>query len=181
MELARQKVPPGAEPKPIEYMQSQVSELRDKYPNNMELLAAETRNLCRSGDIEAVAQRLADAPAQAMQDTRFWRFKGWLHSALEEWELAIAAYKKSLELDPADWLTQIEYAAAIRAARGIEEATQMQERADIGKELTFAIQRSPVIFQLEPKSLYAEMESYFRLCGDIRVADGIRKHIDASE
>lgn len=180
MELARQNVPPGAEPKPIEYMQSQVAQLRSKYPNNIELLASETRSLCRAGDIEAVAQRLADAPAITLEDTRFWRFKGWLHSALEEWESAIAAYQKSLELDPLDWLTQIEYATALRASSGVEQATQMQELADVGKELTFAIQKSPVIFSLEPNSLYADMERYFRMCGDNFVAEGIRKQIDAN-
>lgn len=181
MELARQRVPPGEEPRPIEFMQSQVAELRSKYPNNIELLAAETRSLCRSGDIEAVAQRLASAPAETMKDTRFWRFKGWLHSALEEWDSAVEAYEKSLELDPADWLTQVEYATALRASVGIEQATQMQERADVGKKLTFAIQKSPVIFRLEPVGLYEDIESYFRMCGDNFIADGIRKHLDANQ
>lgn len=177
--LARERVEPGAEPRPLEYASARVSELREKYPENLELLAIETRNLSRSGDVSKVANLLALQLPGMANDNRFWRFKGWYHSMHEQWTEALDAYGKALEIEPFDWATQLEIAAAIRATEGVKASVEMQARADTGKRLMMAVQKCPKLYELEPPTIYDDMESYFRECGEDKVAAQLRKRLDA--
>lgn len=180
-ELARQETPDDAEPRPLEFAAKQIQLLREKYPQNLELLAVELRNLCRAGETAAVAARLAAAPGQAANDSRFWRYKGWLHAAHEEWEVAIEAYQTALEMDPLDWATQLELATALRAQADVHAAAEMQDKADLGKRLMIEIQHSPQLDRLQPPSLYGEIQRYFRLCGESELADDLEKHLASLE
>ncbi len=178
--LAQGSQPEGAvAAKPLEYIAEQVRELRKKYPQNLELLALETRDLCRNGKVEEVAERLGLQVPNRDADSRFWRFKGWYLAANEQWQDAISAYQQALDLDPLDWATQLEMAAALRASQGIAAAREMQSRADFGKALMAAVQACPNLGALEPAAVYEDMITYFRMCGQDRVARKLRDRLNA--
>ncbi|MCR9296414.1 MAG: tetratricopeptide repeat protein, partial [bacterium] len=148
--LAKEKVKPGVEPRPVEYAAECVQELRQKYPENLELLALETRNLCRAGEVQEVAVRLSLAVPGMAEDNRFWRFRGWYYAAMERWSEAEKAYQTALQLEPFDWATQLELAAMLRRTEGIEASMEMQGRADAGKQLMMQVQQCPALHRLEP-------------------------------
>lgn len=162
---------------PIEFVEDQVSKLRTKFPKNVELLAYETEVLCRSGDSDAVAERLSTDIEGIEDDSRFWRFKGWYYASQGEWEAAKDAYEQALKMDPLDWATQLELAAAVRAIQGFAEAQEMQKRADLGKRIKEVIQESPNMRELDPPSIYGEMVEYFRLCGESEIADKLESRL----
>ncbi len=173
--LAQDSVAAGEEPRPLEYAAECVAELRNKYPQNLELLALETRNLCRAGQVELVAERLSLQLPGMADDNRFWRFKGWYLAQLERWQEALEAYQRALELEPFDWTSQLEIAAVLRATEGFEASATMQNRADTGKRLMMAVQKCPALHQLEPPSLYDDLESYFLLCEQEGLARQLRE------
>lgn len=177
-ELARKVVEPGSEPRPLEYAASRVKDLRSKYPDNVQLLAIETRDLCRAGNVKAVGERLAKIGEDALLDNRFWRFKGWFHNARREQELAQKAYEKALELNPFDWATRVELATLLRTTVGVEASKPVQELADSGKQLMFAIQDCPNLNVLEPFELYDDLTKYFESCGQDDLANGLRRRLD---
>ena len=172
-ELAREVVEPGSEPRPLEYAASRVRTLRDKYPENVQLLAIETRDLCRAGDVRAVGERLAKIGEDSLLDNRFWRFKGWFHNARQEYLPARQAYEKAIELNPFDWATRVELATLLRTTEGIEASKEVQKLADTGKQLMFAIQDCPNLHLLEPASIYDDLIAYFQDCGQEDLANGL--------
>ncbi|MFN3191733.1 MAG: hypothetical protein ACE361_14575 [Aureliella sp.] len=178
--LAKEAHPEEEAPKPLAYIAERVRELRQDFPSNIELLAAETRELCRAGEASEVAMRLTSMPDAAKRDNRFWRFNGWYHSTKEDWDAAKAAYRTALQLEPFDWSTRLELAQAIRASEGVAAAEPVQELAMKGQRLMSAIQKCPDIRRLEPVSLYEELEEYFRACGDPETADQLSECMQRS-
>ncbi|RMF45119.1 MAG: hypothetical protein D6753_00955 [Planctomycetota bacterium] len=180
-EIARAEMPTAdAEPRPREYAAQQVHAMLQRFPQNLELLAEEIRNLCRNGDVPQVARLLAGAPAAALQDNRFWRYKGWLHAAQSEWPDAIAAYRRALEIAPWDWASRLELASAIRATEGVAAAADLQRTADRGKRLVIQIRGSQNIHELEPPETYEQMRDYLRDCGRNDLADRIDRLLGAA-
>ncbi|MFK7736465.1 MAG: hypothetical protein AB8B50_10570 [Pirellulaceae bacterium] len=175
--LAREAHPEQEAPKPLAFAAEEVTHLRQVYPDNIELLAIETRDLCRSGDVDAVAAQLSLNHPIAGGDHRFWRFRGWYHSAVEEWSEAIRCYERALELQPWDWATQLELAAAIRATDGVKAAANMQMQADQGKTLMMAVQACPNVRLLQPRSLYEDLAAYFQRCGSKEIADALTRKL----
>lgn len=176
-EMARQASGPEMEPRPLEFVNDHVDRLLEKYPQNIELLAAKIRQLCRAGEVEQVARRLANVPAETRNDNRFWRYKGWLHSALEQWPEALQAYRHALELEPFDWSTQLKLATALRTTADLAASSDMQARADLGKQIMLAIQSSPSIHELQPISLYDDIQHYFQMCGQAALAEKLAQLI----
>lgn len=172
-ELAKQVAEPGTEPKPLEFASMRVSDLRKKYPGNLQLLAIETRDLCRAGDLKAVGERLASLEQNALLDNRFWRFKGWFHAARNETNQAQKAYENALKINPFDWATRVELAALLRSTAGVEVSKPVQQLADEGKKLMFAIQDNANLHRLEPEAIYEDLEAYFRNCDQEQLANGL--------
>ena len=173
--LARADVEEGEEPRPLEYRAKQVAKLRERYPQNPELLAIELRDLCRAGETESVAERLKLVTQPMSEDNRFWRFKGWYHAATEQWPEAEAAYEKALELEPFDWATQHELANLKRRTQGLKASEKLQQKADFGKQLMMQVQKSKNLQRLEPNSLYSDLDMYFRLCGQPETANALQR------
>jgi tetratricopeptide (TPR) repeat protein len=161
---------------PMEFFETKLREGSERYPNNLQLQAVVLARLCQAGDIEAVAKGLATAPPESAEDSRFWRFKGWYHLTMEQWLEAIAAYEKTLELDPFDWLAQHELATALRLSGQSDSATTMQQRATLGKDVARSISRAPRIDAV-PENMMVKMAEYMEMCGDKLTAKSLRNRL----
>jgi tetratricopeptide (TPR) repeat protein len=154
--------------------QKLLQSLMDRHPSNKELLAISLANLIQAGDTVKFSEVLSSAPAETATDNRFWRFKGWLHSANEEWDEAIQAYGKAIELWPVDFASQNELAGVLRKKQGVEVAKDMQLKATLGTEVALSILRASS-FESIPDTDYKKMAEYMELCGKKEFAQGLRR------
>jgi tetratricopeptide (TPR) repeat protein len=113
---------------------------------------------------------LAQAPPEALEDNRFWRCKGWLHGAQDEFPEAEAAYRQALKLHPFDLQSQHELASVLRRRQRYDEVAVWQERALVGTKFRQEIFRLPNV-QSAPKILLTKLVKYARDCGDAEFAD----------
>lgn len=161
---------------PLEFFDQKVSEALERYPENIELQATRLARLCQAGDVPGVAKALSAAPAATATDARFWRYKGWYHTAHQQWSQAIEAYEKSLALDPLDWSSQHELATALRRSNELERAEEMQRRATLGKELLRAIGLAPRI-DLLPDGTMPKIADYLEMCGEDAIGQALRRRL----
>lgn len=158
---------------PVDEYIAQVRELRKKYPANSELLAALLDYQCEAGDLDAVTRLLIEAASETATDNRFWRYKGWVHMARQEWSQAEQAYNRSLELWPSDWLSRQELATVLRRQNKAEMAMAMQELADLGKDIEQAIRLAPSVMSIS-RSTYEDLQRYLLDSDDHEVAQALR-------
>jgi tetratricopeptide (TPR) repeat protein len=146
-----------------------------RYPKNLELLAHFLRVSTTAGDERRVAELLAHAPPEAAHDNRYWRHKGWLHAARQEFAEAEAAYRRALKLHPYDWRADNALAGVLRRQGRTEEAKPLLARATLGNALRKEIVSLPST-RVVPKDTLARMAIYARDCGDHDVADRLMLH-----
>lgn len=152
-------------------------ELLERFPGNVELLAYFLQKATTRGDLERVTALLAQAPAEAAGDNRFWRFKAWVHDQAGEQAEAVAGYRKALEIEPFDFLAQHQLAAVLRKAGGAEEeVARLSRLAAEGRSLRKRILQAPDVRRMPPDVL-GEVADYARGCGEERVADLLGKRI----
>lgn len=156
--------------------EKKLAEYLERFPKNLELLRYFLARYCHDGEPERVAELLAQAPPEAMEDNRFWRFKGWLHALQAELTEAEAAYRRALELGPFNWRTQRELAGVLRRLDKNEEAETLLARSAEGKELRRLILQSSSV-QITDKTLLRRLADYARDCGDRAVADALLRRI----
>ncbi len=147
-----------------------------RFPQNPELIAYQLRLRAAEGEVERVAELLAEVPAAAATDNRFFHYRGWLHDALGETEAAIAAYREALRLNPFDWRSQLKLAVALRLVDQDEEAERFAELAIAGKELRETIMKLDDV-QSIPMPVLDRMLDYCRHC-DSSVAESLKRRID---
>ncbi|MFH1922430.1 MAG: hypothetical protein ABIP48_21420, partial [Planctomycetota bacterium] len=126
---------------------------------------------------EKVSQLLSQAPPDAVGDSRFWRYKGWLHAAGGELGEAESSYRKALELNCYDPESQHHLAGVLRRLEKFDEVKIFEELAREGKQL----QRE--ILQLEnvlaaPPELMRRMAQYAKKCGDDLMADKLFQRLE---
>jgi tetratricopeptide (TPR) repeat protein len=135
------------------------------FPQNTEILAYFLDRNSDDGHTGRVAEILAQAPESAVDDNRFWRFKGWLHAAQGEVELADAAYRKALLLNPFDWASQHQLAGVLRKRDSLAEVERLSQLSLEGKELRKAIVQLPDV-QSVPRHVLLRMAAYVKKCGE---------------
>lgn len=144
-----------------------------RFPRNIEVLILRLEESVESGDIETVEDLLDQAPEDAGQDSRFCRYRAWLHTVHGEHEMAHAELKKSLELDPYDWRSRHQLATVLRQLKMSEEAARMATMAQTGKLLSRQIVELPTAAAITPE-LLARLAKYADQCDDLLVANSIR-------
>lgn len=152
----------------------------ERFSQNLELLAHFLREGCTNGDVQGVAELLARAPPEAVEDNRFWRFKGWLHAATGEFGPAKAAYLQALKHNPFDWRSQYELADVLRRTRQTEDVDKWATLAVEGRALWREILELPDV-QSAPPALMERIAKYARACGDNRVADCLEYRLAATK
>jgi tetratricopeptide (TPR) repeat protein len=148
-----------------------------EYPNNSELIAYQLKIASADGDVDKVSEWLSRVPDTASGDNRFFHYKGWLHDALGESELAIEAYRTALRLNPFDWRSQMKLGAALRLVGDDDEADRLATLGIAGKELRETILQLKDV-QSIPMAVLEKMRDYCRRCGDEMVAAGLDGRIE---
>jgi tetratricopeptide (TPR) repeat protein len=151
-------------------------EYLEKYPQNLAVLTFFANLGLNNGDVEQVGQLLRRFPDAGHQDGRYWRFKGWLHAALDEYEQAETAYRESLRIYPFSWSVRHELADIVRRKRDFPQVARLQELALSGKELRQQLMEIPDARSV-PNPLLVRIRDYARRCGDDFVADALAKRL----
>jgi tetratricopeptide (TPR) repeat protein len=155
--------------------QTAVDACLEKYPQNVEVLAFQIEKQIFFGNTEDVVSLLKSAPAEAMEDSRFWRFRAWLFQQAEDHEQAIKALEKSIEIDPFGWRSRWELASLLRLDGRLAEAEQVQELALQGKVLQDELYRTDG--RAMTWGLVQQMRDYIRRVGDAEVLAALDSRI----
>lgn len=155
-----------------------LTEYLGRFPHNIELLSYFLIKACLNGNVKRATELLAQAPPEAVYDNRFWRFKGWVHAAQQQYSLAEAAYRHALQLNPYDWHTQHELADVMRKLKRYDEVEVLQAQGLEGKELRQAIVRLPNVTDI-PTPLLRRIAAYAQTCGETMVAESLSQRISA--
>ncbi len=122
--------------------QSAINACLDKYPQNVEVLAFHIERHIYFGRADEVVGLLNSAPAAALDDARFWRYRGWLLEQTQEHAKAVEALEKSLAIDPFGWRSRWELASLLRLLGRTADAEQVQVLALEGKVLQEELYRT---------------------------------------
>ncbi len=166
---------PGAVVDPT--LEPLVLECRERFPNNTEILAYLLEFAVERGDLDEIADLLSAAPAGAELDSRFWRYKGWYHAAVEEFEYAEKAYRESLRWDPYDWRSRHQLAAVLRRQNKLDEMQLLTELALKGKKLEQEVQALANAADVSVE-MARRISDFANRVGDSQVADGIRNSLE---
>jgi tetratricopeptide (TPR) repeat protein len=90
----------------------------------------ETLQLCIDYEYPDEGIKIANAVLETVTyNSDFWQYKGTLHNQIGEYEEALLALEKSLELNSFDTETLINHAIALEALGNLNEATKTLEKA----------------------------------------------------
>jgi Flp pilus assembly protein TadD len=154
-----------------------VLKLLERFPHNTNLLADQIDAEIIKGRINRVVELLAQAPTDAETDNRFWRFKGWVHYARQEFAEAEAAYRHALQLHPMDWQS---LSRLLEVLRSREETTERKKIEDLIARLQELRARIRSLETLEncPLDLLRALGQLARDCGDTFIADALERRLE---
>ena len=150
--------------------------LLEKYPTNLELLAYKIDQSTMLGEVDRAAELLSRVPESGERDSRFWRFKGWLHETADELPEAEAAYKQSLEIFPLDWNAWNRLSVIYRRLKNVEEVGRLTGLVEQAQSLRKQIRalRSTEEVTLE---ILSDLAKYARDCGAVWMADPLDRRV----
>ena len=154
----------------------QVDVMLQRFPQNIELLAYQA-NLCIvTGDVRRGAEILAQAPASAGTDARFWRLEGWIHESNQEFDKAISAYHRGLELHAVDWNTMIRLSVVERRKQNLAEVKRLTALVERALELRRDLRKDDGSKTPSP-AILGELAQYYRDCGEKTVGPALERRI----
>lgn len=167
----------GDEEPPAADKKQRIAALRTAFPANLELLAYEIDGLVMHGDSDRVAELLLQSPPEAGQDSRFWRFKGWLHEARDELDQAQQSYVRALELNPLDWATRNRQVQVYRRQKNLAAVERTRLLVEQAAGLRRAIRELPAA-ELVTTEILAELLDYAENCGDEATTKALRSRLE---
>lgn len=147
-----------------------------KYPSELEPIALAIEQAIYAGDAKAVAELLKLASSAAQEDSRFWRYRGWLLMSNQNYAKAEEAFRFGLELQPWDWGSRLFLADVLRKQAKQDDAEKEAKIAMNGKELKTEILLSPNARDLEEKTVNRILE-YFGTTGPGWVYNAMKKRM----
>jgi len=115
--------------------QTLIVECLNKYPHNLEVLAYHIDRKIFYDDVASVVELLAASPESALNDARFWRYRGWLLKRTKDYDAALKAFHQSLQFDPFAWRPRFEIATIRRLQGDTDAADSVSDIAQMGKRL----------------------------------------------
>lgn len=161
----------------VPYHRRVVADYFRRFPHNMELIAYHLELASVNGNVEEVARLLAQAPAEAAHDNRFWRYKGWLHGARGELEEADAAYRKALALNCYDFVSRHQLSSIERRRKRLDQVKPLVDLAQRGKELRRDILVMDSVATV-PRGILQRVARYAEECGDELTARQLTMRLD---
>ena len=156
--------------------ESLLKDYLEKYPENLAVLTFFANLALNNGEVERVSILLSRFPPSGTKDSRYWRFKGWVHAALDEHKQAEVAYRESLRIYPFSWSVRHELADILRRKRDFSQVAQMQELSLSGKQLRKEVVEIPDARSVS-KKLLTKIHDFASQCGDDFVADAIGRRL----
>lgn len=153
-----------------------IRSLLETFPASPQLLRYFLDKAILDAQLTEVGRLLAMLPEDALNDSLFWRNRGWYLRELGQLEQSAKAYQTSLELHSLDWRARFEMSDVERQLGHKEEAGKLQSVGLRGKELRKQLVQLPNALDVSPE-LMKQIELYARLCGDRVVADSIRTQL----
>ncbi len=153
-----------------------MNDLLAEFPKNLELLAYHLDLASLRGDETRVTELLSQAPPESQADSRFWRYKGWVHESRHEFDEAEAAYLKAIELNPFDGQAHHELAAIYRRFKDLPLVEKYQTLAILGKAIMRECLQLPNSQSISDE-LLQKMANYADLCGDDLTAARLRERV----
>lgn len=153
-----------------------LQKLSEKYPHNVELLAYQLKDCLLNGKVERAVELLAQSPTEALEDNRFWRYKGWIHAQSGQLKEAEAAYLQAIKIHPLDWWTRHLMAELLLRQNRLPEVEKLRELVNEANQLRRALQRAPSARNV-PDEVMKKLANYARLCGDQQVATILPKRL----
>ena len=127
-------------------------------------------------DADCVTEHLLRAPPEAESDSRFWRFRGWLHETNDQLNDALSAYHRALELHPLDWFTLNRLAQVNRRLQNTAEVDRLTALVEQAGDLRHEIRKLPAVEKVTTAVL-TELEKYARGCGDEATAAALSQRL----
>jgi uncharacterized protein HemY len=155
---------------------SLVDGLLKRFPKNVELLAYKIDLSLKKGDIDELISLMANLPAEADEDSRFWRAKGWLHLNRNELTKAWRALERSIELDPMDWHARNWMSDMLRREGKLKDAERLHEIVQLARQLRKRITLNGP-GQDVPKQVLADLAEFAIRCDDLQVANALMRRI----
>lgn len=143
-----------------------------RFPHNLELLSLFLERSVTREDVDEATRLLAQAPPAAIEDNRFWRYKGWVHFVRAEMPAAREAFEKALQINPFDWQTQHLFASVQRSQGEPQQVRRLEKLAQEGKELRRIIAELPDVRSASSGDLL-RMAAYAHGCGEPAVAHSL--------
>ncbi len=153
-----------------------LDKLLKKYPHNVELLAYQLKQCLLTGKVDRAVELLAQAPAEAEQDNRFWRYKGWVHAQWDEAQAAEDEYRQALKLHPLDWSTRHLLADLLQQQGRPAEAKAQRDLVNRANALRRVIQGARNAREMPTEALQ-QLAHYARDCGDTQFAAALGKQL----
>lgn len=153
-----------------------LQKLAQKYPHNVELLAYQLKDCLLNGKVERAVELLAQSPTEALEDNRFWRYKGWIHAQSGQLKEAEAAYLQAIKIHPLDWWTRHLMAELLLRQNRLPEVEKLRELVIEANQLRRALQRAPSARRV-PDEIMKQLADYARHCGDQQVATILPKRL----
>jgi tetratricopeptide (TPR) repeat protein len=169
LDYSENPVEDPATDKGIPYHQQIIAEYFQRFPQNLELMVYHLEMATTQGDVEGTVRLLSRAPKAAAADGRFWRYKGWVHSARGEFQEAKVAFEKAMEINPYDYRSQHQMASVERSLGNLEQVKLYEDRSQQGTALRKDILIMDSVDNVPPDIL-KRIFKYAESCGDNEVA-----------
>lgn len=150
--------------------------LLTRFPHNVNLLAYLIEEEMAKGQVDHVVELLAASPIEAEADQRFWRFKGWVHTAHSEYDQAEHAFRHAILMHPMDWLTMHRLAEVLRVRGNLAEVARLEGLVKRSHDLRARI-RDLGSFRNVPTELLIDIGRLARDCGDSLIVQALTKHL----
>lgn len=152
----------------------------ERFPRNLEILAFFLNKATKEGDADRVAKLLEQIPADAENDARFWRFRGWLAESREDFPAAEAAYRQALAANPFDFAASHQLAGVLRLRGGSHEIDGLEKVAQQGRKLRRQILTLPDVTKA-PLPLLRTVATHIRNCGQSAIAERLESRLQVLE
>lgn len=157
-----------------------IADLLTEYPKNQSLLAYALGSVIERSDVDAVLELMSHAPGASDQDDRFWRSRGWLAARNSDWNDALEAYNRALELYPVDRTTRYYRAEALRQLGRLDEAEAEYKLSREGRALERELIQQPTVRDIDPEVL-ARLGDYMARCGLEELASRLSQSAAAND